>query len=262
MKKQLLGLLMLAITSVLISTVNSPLLASELPNTNNTASLLTYNNTAYGISIQYPSDWQIDESLHQYMLSYLQNLSSSGSQSANEEQSNGINSKISEVLDAFGLESISDVFDLNPDIREEFLQKLSQLLSEGSTQVVVAVVSPFDESDTFVENLNVIVANISESSPISLDEYVNANIEGLKTYVQDLTIEQPPTEITVDGNPAMTLVYTGRTSIDPSINGKFLNLFLINNNTAYVLTFSAIPESFPIYLPTIEKMLQSFRISN
>jgi hypothetical protein len=33
----------------------------------------------------------------------------------------------------------------------------------------------------FVENLNIIVANLSTLSPISLNDYVNTNIEGLKT---------------------------------------------------------------------------------
>ncbi len=254
---------MLAIPFVLISAVNNSLLATELPNVNNNATFLTYNDTAYGISIEYPANWQIDESVHQHMLSFLQNLTSSESQIANGEQNNAIKSKISEALDAFGLESVSDVFSLNPDKRAEFLQKMSQLLSEERTQVIVGINSPFeDESDALVENLNIVVANISELSPISLGDYVDGNIEGLKTYTQDFAIIQPPTEITIDGNPAMTLVHTGRGPLDTSLEVKFLNVFLIKKNTGYILTFTTTPESYSLYASTFEKMLKSFKITD
>ena len=199
MTKFVVGLIMLAIEFIIISTVNNPLLAAELPNADNSTSFLTYNDTTYGISINYPSSWQIDESIHQTLISFLQNLSSSESQTENDRQNNAIKSKISEVLDAFGLESVSDVFGLNPDKRAEFLQIITQVLNEGSSQVIVMFRSPpKDELDTIIENLNIVTGNISAAPSISLNDYVKANIEGTKTGLQDFAIVQPPKEIIID----------------------------------------------------------------
>src|SRR4030095_3696004 len=199
-------LIILGIALATIPALNGLLLAAEAQKLDGNASFVTYNDTAYGFSINYPSNWQIDEAIHQYMLSYLQNLSSSESQTGNDD----LKSKISEILDAFGLGSISELSNLNPHERTENLQKISQALNEGRTRVIVSIISPAEgESDAFVENLNIISANISAESPISLKDYVNANIEGLETYVQNLTIIEHPMEITIDGTTAMTLVYAG-----------------------------------------------------
>jgi hypothetical protein len=61
MKKLVMGLIMISITFVLISTVNNFLLAAEPLRAHSSASFLTYNDTAYGINIKYPSSWEIDE---------------------------------------------------------------------------------------------------------------------------------------------------------------------------------------------------------
>jgi len=259
MQKSVMRLIILGIALATIPVLNDLLLAVEAQKLDGNASFVTYNDTAYGFSINYPSNWQIDESIHQYMLSYLQNLSSSESQTGNDD----LKSKISEILDAFGLGSISELSNLNPDERTEILQKMSQALNEGRSRIIASIISPLEgESDPFVENLNIILANISAESPISLKDYVNANIEGMETYVQNFTIIEHPMEVTIDGTPAMTLVYTGRNPVDESFYGKYLNLITINGETAYILTFTSPPETYSRYEPTFEKMLQSFRSSN
>lgn len=261
MKKQVVGLILAAITFVLISTVNDSV-AVELPSANNNASFLTYNDTAYGISIKYPSNWQIDESADEYLLAVLQNLTSY-SQTTNDSQTNAIKSKVSEILNAFGLESVSDVVGLSPDKKGEVFQKISQLVNEGTFQTIVSITSlPEDEFDTTVESMNIVADNISTVSPVSLHDYVNANVEGLKIAFQDLTIVQPAMEITIDGKPAMSLVYTIRHPVDESVTLKSLVVLMINGNTGYVITFGSVLETYSVYAPTFEKMLQSFRITN
>lgn len=262
MKKQVVGLLMLATTFVLISTVNNSLLAADLPNANNNASFLTYNNTAYGISIKYPSNWEIDESGNEFLLGILQNLTSY-SQTTNDSQTNAIISRASEILDTFGLESVSDVLDLNPDKKAEVLQKISQLVNEGTYHTIVTIMSPpEDEFDTSVANMIIAADNISSISPISLHDYTNANIEGIEEFSSESTIVQPPKEITIDRKPAMTFVYTMRHPVDESVILKISGVLMINGNTAYVLTFGDVSETYSTYEPIFEKMLQSFKISN
>jgi hypothetical protein len=262
MKKVVVGLTMLAITFILIQTVNNQLFAANVPNADVSEPFITYNDTTYDISVKYPSDWQIDESAHQYLISLLQNLSSSESQTENDRQNNAIKSKVLEILDAFGLQSISDVFGLSPDKRLEFLQIMSRALNEGSQVIVTFTSRPEDEFDKIIENMNIVVNNNSAATSISLNDYVNANIEGMKTGLQDFTIVQPPTKITIDGRPAMTLVYTARLPIYASTTVKNLAVFEINANTRYVLTFTSTPETYSAYAPTFERMLHSFKTNN
>ena len=225
------------------------------------SSFLTYNATAYGISIKYPSNWQIDQSGNEFLLSVLQNLTSE-SQMTNDSQTNAIKSKVSEILQAFGLGSVSDVVGLNPDKKTLLLQKVSQIVNAGTYQTIVSIISPpEDEFDTTMESMNIVSNNISTVSPMSLRDFTNLNIEGLKSAFEDFTMVQPPKEITIDGKSAMTLICTLRFSSDDSVTVKNLIVLMVNGNTAYVLTFGAIPESYSTYAPTFERMLQSFKIN-
>lgn len=262
MNKPVMVMITLVITFIIILTVNNLLLAAEPPNADSSASFLTYNDTTYGISINYPLGWEIDESAHKNLISYLQNLSSSESQTANGGENNAINSKISEVLETFGLEGVSDIFVLNPEKRTEFLQRMSRALNEGTSQVIVSIMSPpEDEFDVHAENAVIVAEDISAASPISLNDYVKGSIEALKIVAQDLTIE-PPMEITIDGKPAMAFVYTATNPEQESSTVKILNALAMRGNTVYVLTLTASPETYSAYLPTFEKMVQSFKISD
>jgi hypothetical protein len=256
-----MGLVILSVTLAMISTLNSLLLVGESQTVESNESLLTYNDTAYGISIQYPSDWQIDQSAHEYLLAILQNLTSE-SQMTNDSQNNAIKSQVSNILNAFGLESVSDIAGLSPDKRTELFQEISQSFSQGNIQMIVTIISPpEDESDATVESMNIVAENISAFLPMSLDDYMNASIEGLKTVFQDFTVAQAPTEITVNGKPAMTLVYTGRLG-DVPITGQNLVLLTIDGDTGYSITFGAVPETYPVYEPTFQKMFNSFKIND
>lgn len=253
-------LIVLGFTFAMISTLNSLLIVGESQTADSGEPLLTYNDTAYGISIQYPSDWQIDQSTHEYLLAVLQNLTSE--QMTNDSQNNAIKSQISDILNGFGLGSVSDIAGLNPDKRTELFQNISQSFSEGNVQMIVTIVSPpEDEFDTTVESMNIVAENISTVLPMSLGDYMNASIEGLKIGFQDFTTIQAPTEIAVNGKPAMTLVYTGRIG-DTPITGKNLVLLTIDGDTGYAITFGAVPETYSAYESTFQKMLNSFKINN
>lgn len=253
-------LLTFGITFTIIVTLNNLMQVGESQKVDSGASFLTYNNTAYGVSINYPPNWEIyDDS--EFLLSILENVSSSEQEGMS--QNDEVASKVSDVLEAFGLEKVSDIFGLNPDEKSELLQKMSQALTEGTVQMFVAIASPLEnESDAFIENLNIIADNSSALSSFSLDEYTNANIEGLKVLESNFTLVQPPMEITIDGKDAMTFVFTATDSADESTTLKFLDVVTINENVAYLLTFTSTPDTYPSFLPTFEKMLQSFRISN
>lgn len=264
MQKIVMRLIILGVILTMISSLNSLMLVGESQTADSDESLLTYNDTAYGISIDYPSDWQIDQSAHQYLLAVLQNLTSE-SQMTNDSQTNAIKSQIPNILNAFGLESVSDIAGLSPDEKGVFLQTLSQALNKGQANVVVSFRSPSEgEADPWLEGMNIVVENLSAVSPnpISLNDYVNANIEVISGASQNFKLEQPATEITIDGRPAMTFAYTSTSPFDSSLTGKILNVISMKGNTGYVLTFSSNPEAYPSYLPIFEKMFQSLNMSD
>lgn len=257
------GLIALGIMFTIVVALNGLVQVSESQKVHSNESFLTYKNTAYGVSIQYPLGWKVDESANEYLMSFLQNLSSSESQTADDRQNNAIKSKISDALDAFGLEGVSDIFGLSADERAEFLQLASKLLNEGTSQVVVSVASPPEnELDGDIENLSIIAVKISAASPISPNDYAKTVIEGLKMIPSNVTILQPPMEINIDGKPALKSVYTMTSPFDESSTRKILNAVAVNENIAYVLTFTSSPENYSTHAPTFEKMLQSFRIND
>jgi hypothetical protein len=260
MRKSVMRLIILGIALATIPALNGLLSAAEAQKLDGNASFITYNNTAYGISINYPSNWQLDQTANEYLLAILQNLSSY-SQGENDNQNNAFKSKVSEVLDVFGLESVSDILGLSPDKRAEVLQLISQKANEGTFQTIVAITSPEDEFGTTIANMNIVAEKIPTESSISLKDYTNANIEGLKILFQNVTIVQPPKEITINGKPAMTMIYTAKLPEVP-VTIKALVVLATKGNTGYVMTFGAIPETYSTYEPIFEKMLQSFRISN
>jgi hypothetical protein len=253
----LLKLTIFVVVICIFAILSIILLIGESQEVDGSASFLTYNDAAYGISIQYPPNWQIDQSSHEFLISFLQNLSSSEAQPGLDQLNDEIKSKISELLDAFGLKDVSEVFGLNPDRKTEFLQLTSQAMNDGRGHILVAIRSPDREG-----NLNIVAENISAYSTIPLNDYVNASIGGLKILTPDLTMEQQPTELTVNGIPVLTFVYSAKNPFDKSLSAKFLVAAVIDRETGYILTFRSTPEFYSTYESTFNEMLQSFKITN
>ncbi|MCX6742050.1 MAG: PsbP-related protein [Candidatus Pacearchaeota archaeon] len=149
---------------------------------------LTYDNSAYGIRITYPSNWE------------------------KEEKSTGM--------------------------------------------VIVEFFSPKESvSDAITENLNVVIEDLS-AQPMTLNEYTNLSIKNIKLYFTDVNmIDSSAT--TLGGNSAHKVVYTANMG---QYNGKFMQVYTIRNNKAYVITYTAQPSTYSYYLDIINQMINSFEI--
>lgn len=187
-----LTILALAFT-ILMTLINSPSVVNSQENDTKKSmepvpeSFLTYTNENYGIRLEYPSNWYVNEPTLEYTLSMLENFSRSESQGTKPGDNNYLSSKVSDVLKAFGLEKVSDIFGLKPDARLEMLKQLSKQLNEGTLEMPVTIFSPPEnEFDNFSENMNIAAGNISTLSPISLNEYVSGNIEVMKKVYHNL----------------------------------------------------------------------------
>lgn len=158
--------------------------------------MLTYENSTYGVRMQYPSAWHKEENV------------TSGSDN---------NSMLVDVV------------------------KFSSPSKNAS--------------DTFSESLDLKVDNISDIQPITLAKYANNTIEDLR---KDFKIIELDRNASLSDNPAYKLVYTG---VEEGVNLQALLILTIKGDKAYIISYNAEPTKFSYYLPTLQKMINSFQIT-
>jgi eukaryotic-like serine/threonine-protein kinase len=129
--------------------------------------------------------------------------------------------------------------------------------SNGS---LVAIFRAPIESPTDVYQENVLV-NVQGPLPsgMTLQQYTDSSVNAFRNMSDTIKVfDSSPT--TMGGLPAHKLVYTS--SGIPGLNLKKMQAFtVVNGNMAYVVTFSAEDSQFNRYLPDVEKMVSSMRIS-
>jgi eukaryotic-like serine/threonine-protein kinase len=177
-----------------LSWSSSPLLPSDQRNGNDNK-MLTYENSTYGIRMQYPSNWHKEE-----------NLSSSDN-----------NSMLVDVV------------------------KFSSPTKNAS--------------DTFSESLDLKIDNISDIQPITLAKYANNSIEDL---TKDFDVIKLDRNASLSDNPAYKLVYNGA---EEGVNLQAMLILTIKGDKAYIISYIAEPTKFYYYLPTLQKMINSFQIT-
>jgi serine/threonine-protein kinase len=165
--------------------------------TNNTEqnAFLTYENTTYGIKIQYPAGygWQI-----------------------------GFSNQTSE---------------------------------DNVYNYIVAFRSPLDRvSDTVAETVNIAVENLPQEENITLDAYSTFQISDLTLSGTNFDLrESTPTVLA--GIPAYKIVYS---EILQQIPLQVMQVWAIKDNKAYTISFAAEAPKYSTYLPTVQKMIDSF----
>jgi serine/threonine-protein kinase len=127
----------------------------------------------------------------------------------------------------------------------------------NSVNVVVIFRSPPENSsDTKLENLLIQVGNLPFEN-IPLDEVISANINNLKQSLIDFELIELNATTLSGNNPAYKVIYTNSEGEDKH---KTMQILSIKEDKAYLLTYSAEKRKYSDYLPTIEKMIDSFEI--
>jgi hypothetical protein len=207
-------------------------------NINNNNNFVSYQNRAFGIVMQYPSPWQkID----------------------GESQVEGQDRHI-----VGGSKSLPD--------------------QVSSDDPVVEFVSPLaDSSDTYQETLSISVhklhtKNIGEffrlfdkptSQNILLHGFVLSHITSLIARLPSFDLiksESGGDEITLsDGSIGHKIVYTymGQRQISSNSNTqlKVMEVLIVKNDIGYIIRYTSEPDDYYSYLPTTQKMINSFRIT-
>ena len=124
-----------------------------------------------------------------------------------------------------------------------------------SGETVFFLSSQNSTTDAFPANLNIIVQNIS-SQPMSLEEFTNLSIAQISEMVPDYAISDSR-KATLAKEDAYLLSYTGTQSL---LKLKWMSVYTIKNDTLYLITYTAGADKFLNYLPTVNKMLDSFEI--
>ena len=188
---------------------------------NNYNTFSLYKNAQYSFDIQYPSNWQ--------KIEFTQGIERGGRNTVVNflSPSEGIADKFREYL-------IVEVDDLGPE--------------QG-----FAMSSP------------------SSSSSSLLTEYVNHQISNYKKLYQGFQLTESPTSSLLnktdnnsysspnDYSPSYKIVYTYEDSIAGKI--KIMELYFLKNNKIYFLSFHSEASNYSKYLPTIQKMVDSFHIA-
>jgi serine/threonine-protein kinase len=126
----------------------------------------------------------------------------------------------------------------------------------GLNIVVIFRSPPENSSDTKLENFLIQVGNLPFQN-IPLDEIVSANINELKQSLIDFELIELNATTLSGNNPAHKVVYTNREGEDEH---KTMQILSTQEDKIYLLTYSAEKRKYSDYLPTIEKMIDSFEI--
>lgn len=121
------------------------------------------------------------------------------------------------------------------------------LLSEEASQ----------KKDQFRENINLNTENLS-GKKLSLKEYIKLALDQVKTQIPSAkTISKKNIEL--NGKEAKKIIWSA--DLGGGIVLKFKQLFLINNETAYILTYTASMAEYDIYDKVSDKIFNSFKFT-
>ena len=111
-------------------------------------------------------------------------------------------------------------------------------------------------SDTFPAGLGIIVNEVA--SNVSLSYISQTQLNTLKNLYPDINILES-SDITFAGHPSHKIIFT---ATDNTLHlRKGMQIWFKDGTKAYLITYKADVEKFPQYLPTIEKMLNTFYTS-
>ena len=119
----------------------------------------------------------------------------------------------------------------------------------------VVFFSPLEnDSDPFKERVSILVENLAEDS--SLEQYTEQSLAEIKR-LSDPKIGEAQ-NLNLGAEAGRQIIYSGEENGSPV---QRMQTWTVKDNQAYVVTYTAKPESYDKYLPSVEKMIESFAIT-
>src|SRR3989338_2118565 len=129
-------------------------------------------------------------------------------------------------------------------------------LIETNTSEKIVIVATFeDENDSFRENIAIGIEDLTTN--VQVQDYVIKNIEdiekklGIKSEGED-TVE-------INGIVSYKVIFSPRTKNEISI--KQMQVYMLKDNTAYILTFTSEEKNFDNYMNKVDEIINSFTIN-
>ncbi|MFM2314296.1 MAG: hypothetical protein RLZZ04_3572 [Cyanobacteriota bacterium] len=140
----------------------------------------------------------------------------------------------------------------NQGFRVDYPQNWSKENRDDFWATGVVFSSPLEnDADQFKEQVSVLVEDLPQK--LALAEYTEQSLAEIK-QLSDPTIGKAQS-ITLGTNEGRQIIYHGE---ENGNTVQRMQTWSVNGNRAYVITYTAIPESYDDYLPTVEKMIKSF----
>jgi serine/threonine-protein kinase len=136
----------------------------------------------------------------------------------------------------------------------------------GGAGVIATFSSPTESNfDPFTANLVIGVENVTSGA--SLDNYTRTVVSLLQSQPPgaDFNLTGSPVATTFGGIPAQRMGFTmsvpNERSLTSETNVEGVQVWTVDNNTAYVLSFAAEQDKLAGYVPVIEHILETFQIT-
>ena len=112
--------------------------------------------------------------------------------------------------------------------------------------------SPLEgDSDDFKERVSVLVENLP--SDVDLEQYTEDSIAEVKKLSDPNVAEAK--NVNLGKSEGRQIIYAGEVSGNTV---QRMQTWSVEDNRAYIVTYTAKPDSYDTYLPTVEKMIESF----
>ncbi|MDQ6668774.1 MAG: hypothetical protein M3Y53_11205 [Thermoproteota archaeon] len=143
-------------------------------------------------------------------------------------------------------------------IKIQYPTNWQRIVSEDNVHGVLFLSPSESNSDRFLESFSVSSSSLFNSNN-NVDELARRAISEHIEHLSDFQLVYTKL-ITVKDNPAYVLVY----KYTDLVFGKAMamDIGMTNGDKVYVLSYLAEPAKFLFYLPTIQKMIDSFEIPN
>ena len=148
----------------------------------------------------------------------------------------------------------------NNDTYELKIQYPSNWLKENSHNLTSNDIVKFSAPATAAPASLNIVGGKPALQSIPLQSYVSASLDLLRQSFNNFNLIGS-NATTLGDSPAQELVYTA-TLPSSGLNLKFMQILTIGDSKSYVITFGTLPTDFSRYLPTVQKMIDSFAFTS
>ncbi|MGH9976070.1 MAG: hypothetical protein ACRD8Z_09595, partial [Nitrososphaeraceae archaeon] len=125
---------------------------------------------------------------------------------------------------------------------------------------IITFYSPLENiSDRFPENVGISITPYSQN--ITLDDYNTQVATGLNMSPGIVRLIESNSTTLAD-NPAYRIAISPQVGNNSQFMFKIMRIWTIEDNNVYAIAYTAEPGRYDNYLPTVQKMIDSFEIAD